>query len=158
MAFDSGRSRCFNRRQRRRRVGVASWVAETASALWVAETAETSWVAETTSKSSGGDSREESGWRRRRRRRQRLAAAAPCWQAKSDNLLILSCKGSKKTGAKASKQAAPAPSGQEKGPLYYPPTCRYQFPNGFAASLGGIVSPRRINLEEPVRVRPAQPG
>jgi hypothetical protein len=79
---------------------------------------------------SGGNSREELGWRQR----QWLAAAVPWRQAKRDNLLIFCCKGSKKNGAKASKQAAP--SGQEKGPLY-PPTCRYQFPNGFAPSLGG---------------------
>ncbi len=76
------------------------------------------------------NSREESGWRRR----QQVAAAEPWRQAKSDNLLIVCCKGSKKKGAKASKQAAL--SGQEPGPLY-PPTHCYQFPNGFTPSLEG---------------------
>ncbi len=139
------------RRQRWRRVmgggdsvGVVSWVAETTLASrrgWRRRPRSrilgggdsvgvASWVAETTSTGSGGDSREESG----RWRRQRVAAAGLWRRAKSDNLLIVCCKGSKKNGTKGSKQAAP--SGQEPGPLY-PPTRRYQFPNGFAPSLMG---------------------
>jgi hypothetical protein len=101
---------------------------------------------------SGSDSREESGqWRQ-----QRVAAVAPWWQAKSDNLMIVCYKGSKKNGAKASKQAVM--SGQEPGQIY-PPTQRYQFPNGFAPSLGGkplkdscysgMISQRYIRLDYP---------
>jgi hypothetical protein len=124
-------------------VGIASWVAETTSALhcgWQRQRRHRTvggrdsvgialWVVETMSTGSGGNSGEESGWRWW----QRVAVAGPWRQAKSDNLLIVCCKGSKKNGANASKQAAP--SGQEPGPLY-PPTRRYQFPNGFTPSLG----------------------
>jgi hypothetical protein len=125
-------------------VGVASWVVETTSASrrgWRRRRRSrivgggdsigvVSWVAEMTSTGSGSGSGEESGWRRQ----QRVAAAGPWRRAKSDNSLMVCCKGSKKNGSKASKQAAP--SGQESRPLY-PPTRRYQFPNGFAPSLGG---------------------
>ncbi len=147
-------------------LGVASWVAETASALHRGRWRQrwhrvvgggdnvgvVSWVAETTSASRCGRQRQlrccivgggddVNRQRRRQQRGVRSAAAAlgsgggaVAVSAKSDNLLIVCCKGGKKNGAKASKQAAP--SGQEPGPLYLP-TRRYQFPNGFAPSLGG---------------------
>jgi hypothetical protein len=48
--------------------------------------------------------------------------------------MIVCCKGSKKNGVKASKQAVTL--GQEPG-RFYPPTRHNQFPNGFAPSLEG---------------------
>ncbi len=144
------------------------WVANTAeaAALWVAETAEASvsWLAETAEgKDSvcvvgGGDSvgngivawvantaEATASW---------VAETAEASAAKSDNLMIVCCKGSKKNGAKASKQAVT--SGQE--PVrFYPPTQCHQFPNGFAPSLGGkpskdswysgMISQRYIRLD-----------
>ncbi len=129
-----------------------AWVANTAEAAasWVAETAEASvsWLAETAEGEDsvcvvgGGDSvgngvvawvvntaEVTASW---------VVETAEALAAKSDNLMIVCCKGSKKNGAKASKHAVT--SGQEPG-QFYPPTRRYQFPNGFAPSLGD--KPRR---------------